>query len=294
MRPEQRRVTWVGVTILGMLVVSFGVLVAGPSRSTTSALAKIRRTGAVTIGIANEAPYGYLDTERGVVTGEAPELARLVFRRMGIDQVAVVTTDFGSLIPGLQAGRFDVIAAGMYITPQRCKQIAFSNPTYRIGEAFIVARGNPRELHGYADIVRTGARLGVVAGAVELTYAKQLGIPEKNLVIYNDNVSGLEGVRTGRSDAFACTTLTARDLRRKASDDLAIAEPFAQPIIDGREVWGYGAFGFRRAGPLQRAFDHHLAEVLGTPEHLALVAPFGFGAHTLSAGATAHELCEGT
>jgi polar amino acid transport system substrate-binding protein len=35
---------------------------------------------------------------------------------MGIHQIEVVTTDFGSLIPGLQAGRFDVIAAGMYRT----------------------------------------------------------------------------------------------------------------------------------------------------------------------------------
>lgn len=292
MRPEQHRVTWAGVIVLGVLIVGIGALVASRSTSTTTALARIQRTGVVRIGIANEAPYGYLDTERGVVTGEAPELARLVFRRMGIDRVEVVTTDFGSLIPGLQAGRFDVIAAGMYITPQRCKQIAFSNPTYRIGEAFIVAAGNPHDLHGYADILRTGARLGVVAGAVELTYAKKLGIPEATLVIYNDNVSGLEGVRTGRSDALACTTLTAQDLLRKAGGDLAIAEPFVQPIIDGEEVWGYGAFGFRRAGPLQRAFDHHLAEVIGTPEHLALVAPFGFGEHTLPAGATAEELCE--
>jgi polar amino acid transport system substrate-binding protein len=285
-------VTWVGVAVLLVLALGVAGLLVVRQSGTTNTLAEIRRTGVVRIGIANEAPYGYLDTERGIVTGEAPELARVVFRRMGIHEIEVITTDFGSLIPGLQAGRFDVIAAGMYITPQRCKQIAFSNPTYRIGEAFVVARGNPRELHSYDDVRRTNARLAVVAGAIELSYAKQLKIPEENLVVYNDNVSALEGVRTGRSDAFACTILTAQDLLAKDGGGLAIATAFEQPIIDGKEVWGYGAFGFRRAGPLQRAFDHQLAELLGTPEHLALVRPFGFGELTMPRGATAAELCE--
>lgn len=291
MRPERSRVTWVGLTVLAVLALGTVGLCAARPDPATNTLAAIRARGVVRIGIANEAPYGYLDTDRGVVTGEAPEIARVVFRRMGIDRVEVINTDFGSLIPGLKAGRFDVIAAGMYITPQRCTQIAFSDPTYRIGETFVVPRGNPRGLHGFADIVRTGAKLAVVGGAVELSYAKALGIPEDDLVIYNDNVSALEGVRTGRSDAFACTLLTAQDLLGKDAGGLEIATPFEQPIIDGKEVWGYGAFGFRRAGPLLQAFNHQLHELIGTETHLALVRPFGFGELTLPAGKTAAELC---
>ncbi|MGE0871668.1 MAG: ectoine/hydroxyectoine ABC transporter substrate-binding protein EhuB [Kofleriaceae bacterium] len=291
MRRERGRFTWLGAAVLGVLALGAVGLCTVRNRTTGDTLAKIRTTGVVRIGIANEAPYGYLDTERGVATGEAPELARLVFKRMGITSVEVVNTDFGSLIPGLKAGRFDVIAAGMYITPARCKQIAFSDPTYRIGEAFIVARGNPHGLHSFGDIVRTRTRLGVVGGAVELGYAKELHIPEVQLVIYNDNVSALEGVRTGRSDAFACTLLTAQDLLRKSAVGLEIAAPFEQPIIGGKEVFGYGAFGFRRAGPLLHAFNHQLHQLIGTDEHLALVRPFGFGALTLPAGKTAAELC---
>ena len=32
----------------------------------------------------------------------------------------------GFVIPGLNAGRFDLIAAGLFITPERCEQVAFS------------------------------------------------------------------------------------------------------------------------------------------------------------------------
>jgi hypothetical protein len=87
------------------------------SRSVTpqDALLRIRRTGVVRIGYANEAPYGYLDTETGEITGEAPEIAKVILRRLGARRIDAVMTEFGSLIPGLKANRFDLIAAGMYI-----------------------------------------------------------------------------------------------------------------------------------------------------------------------------------
>jgi polar amino acid transport system substrate-binding protein len=46
-----------------------------------------------------------------------------------------VLTEWGSLIPGLNAGRFDIITAGMYITPKRCKNVAFTDPMGVFAEA---------------------------------------------------------------------------------------------------------------------------------------------------------------
>ena len=42
------------------------------------------------------------------------------------------------IVDGPDAGRFDIIAAGMYVTPERCRQVAFSEPTYAVGEGFVV------------------------------------------------------------------------------------------------------------------------------------------------------------
>src|SRR5690606_6122996 len=103
--------------------------------------------------------------------------------------------EFGSLIPGLQAGRFDMIAAGMYILPERCAQVSFSNPTYSVGEAFIVAKGNPLALHSYADVAKhPTATLGVVAGAVERAYARASEIPDDRVAVFPDAPSALDGV----------------------------------------------------------------------------------------------------
>lgn len=284
------------VLALGLLA-ALPVLFAGcgdGAPADESTLERARRTGTLRVGYANEAPYAYMDPSVGKVTGEAPEVARAVLEDLGIEEVEGVLTEFGSLIPGLQAGRFDMIAAGMYVTPARCEQVDFSDPTYCIGEAFVVARGNPLDLHGYDDVEASDeALLGVVAGTVERGYARDLGIPDDRVVVFPDAPSALAGVEAGRVDAYAGTSLTVNDLLAKyGGDALERAEPFRQPVIDGEPVRGCGAFAFRPADDeLRRAVDRRLDEFLGSEEHLETVRPFGFGENEMPGGVTAKELC---
>lgn len=256
-------------------------------------LARIRASGVVRVGFANEAPYAFVDTATGHLTGEAPELARLIFRQLGVPEIEGVLTEFGSLIPALKAGRFDVIAAGMYITPARCREVLFSDPTYAIGEAFIVPDGNPLGLHGYRDLRDTPeAVLGVVTGAIQLRYAREMGIPDARIRIFPDAPSAVDGVAAGRVSAYAGTSLTVNDLLSKTDAPLARAEPFEDPVIDGKPVKGFGAFGFRRNDRTFRdAFNQVLKATIGTPQHLELVEPFGFGENTLPGDVTAAQLC---
>lgn len=265
----------------------------GPADEST--LERLERTGTARVGYANEAPYAYLDTESGRLTGEAPSVARAVLAEMGIEEVQGVLTEFGSLIPGLHAGRFDLIAAGMYVTPERCREIAFSEPSYSIGEAFIVAAGNPLGLHSYADVEEhPEARLGVVAGTVERGYAREVGIPDQRVVVFPDAPSAVAGVGAGRIDAFAGTSLTVGDLLAKAaSEKIERAEPFTDPVIDGETIRGYGAFGFRKEDQgLVAEFNRHLEAFIGSERHLELVRPFGFTEAELPGDVTTAELCQ--
>jgi polar amino acid transport system substrate-binding protein len=212
---------------------------------------------------------------------------------LGVGQVNGVLAEFGSLIPGLKARRFDVIAAGMYILPERCREIAFSEPTYRVGEAFIVARGNPHRLHSYADVAeRPRARLAVVAGAVQRSYARQTGVPDERVVVFPDAVSAMEGVRAGRAEAYAATSLTVSDLLSRSDAGLERAQSFSDPVINGAPVQGYGAFGFRKTDVgLLEAFNGGLSRLIGTARHLELVRPFGFTEQELPGKVTAAALC---
>ncbi len=253
----------------------------------------VRRQGRLRIGYANEAPYAYFDPAARRVTGEAPEIARTVLAELGIREIEGILAEFGSLIPGLKARRFDIIAAGMYILPERCREIAFSRPTYRVGEAFMVARGNPKKLHSYEDVKRRDTTLlAVVVGAVQRNYARRLGVPDDRVVVFPDTVSAMEGVAAGRADAFAATSLTVNDLLSRGSRKVERATPFADPHIDGLLVQGYGAFGFRKQDvELLAAFDDGLSHLIGTPRHLELVRPFGFTEQELPGEVAVARLC---
>ena len=265
------------------------LLALGAASAQADLLEDARESGQITVGIANEAPYGYV-TPEGELTGEAPEIAKHILGEMGIDEVEAVVTEFGSLIPGLHAGRFDMVAAGMFITPQRCEQVAFSEPTYGIGQAFLVAEGNPKSLNTFDDIEGAEATLAVMAGAIERTYARDAGVPDDQVMVVPDTAAGTAAVQAGRADAFALTSLSIRRLAEGAAG-VEMADAFSE--VAGQSVKGHGGFAFRPDDQaFLEAFNAALAEFIGAEEHLALVAPFGWTKDELPE-MTTEELCAG-
>ena len=276
----------------GLAVAALAVaLLVGPARAMT--LEEVRADGFIRLGLAIEAPYAFVTAE-GRVTGEAPEVARAVFHRLGVPNVSARIVDFENLIPGLLRGEFDVIAAGMFITPERCARVAFSRPTFGVGQAFLVVRGNPLGLETYVDVARTpDARLAVLAGAVEGDFARMEGVPDDRLVVVRAPAAGLRAVTEGEADAFALSQPSIRRLAQSLPPPRPVEAVPAFDAVGGRSVVGHGALAFRpEDADLRDAVDAELAAFIGSTEHLALVAPFGFGEETLPSLDRA-ELCRG-
>ncbi|WP_229832852.1 ectoine/hydroxyectoine ABC transporter substrate-binding protein EhuB, partial [Streptomyces purpureus] len=259
--------------LLGTAAAAAGM--AGCSRVASGAtLDRLRSQGTVRLGIAGEVPYGYVD-EQGEFTGEAPELAKVVFQRLGIGRVQPVATDFASLIPGLNSQQFDVVSAGMYINKQRCEQVVFSDPEYQMLDSFIVRKGNPKNLRSYEDVVRTKARFATGSGYAEIGYAIAAGYPERDIVILQDQVAGLNAVESGRVDVFAGTALTTREVVRKSSRAEA-TEPFAA-VVDGKKKIDGGGFAFRPTDTdLRDAFNTEIHRMKKSGELFRILRRFGF------------------
>ncbi|MET9439031.1 ectoine/hydroxyectoine ABC transporter substrate-binding protein EhuB [Streptomyces sp. NPDC006551] len=251
-------------------------------------LGRLRSQRTVRLGIAGEVPYGYVD-EQGAFTGEAPELARVIFRRLGIERVQPVATDFASLIPGLNSQQFDVVSAGMYINKERCAQVLFADPEYQMLDSFIVRKGNPKGLRSYEDVVRAKARFATGSGYAEIAYAVAAGYPEKDIVILQDQVAGLNAVESGRVDVFAGTALTTRAVVRKSSGAEA-TEPFAA-VVDGEKKIDGGGFAFRPTdASLRDAFNTELHKMKKSGELFRILRRFGFTQAEMTT-LTAEELC---
>jgi polar amino acid transport system substrate-binding protein len=267
----------VGVLVLAMML---GLALAGcgdDEEGEGGLLQEAIDQGYLEVGIANEPPYGYED-ENGVATGEAPEVAREVLSRLGIPEIRSTVVDFGALIPGLTAGRFDMIAAGMFITPDRAEQILFSDPDYCATQGFAVAAGNPLDIHTFDDIAENpDAVVGVISGAVEEGYAEAAGVPDDRIQRFDTTPNIFEGLLDGRIDAVAYTSITV-NWQVKLLDDPSIeaTEGFV-PVIEGEEKFGCGGYGFRPENQAFRdAFNETLNEMKQNDEIAPIVEPFGF------------------
>ena len=242
-----------------------------------ASLAEIQESGTIRIAIANEIPYGYVDPVSGDTLGAGPDTAKYIVEQLGVENIEWVTTEFSSLIPGLQADRFDMVAAEMAIIPTRCATVIYSEPNTSYGEGLLVPAGNPEGLNSYEQFAENpDLTVAIMAGANQLDMFQALGVAENQLVTISSNADAISTVSTGRADAYAATGLTASELAGQ-SDAVEVAEGFTDPTIDGAEQRSWGGFVFAQGNEeLRDAVNEILAEYKQTPEWEASVTSYGF------------------
>lgn len=261
---------------------------------TKSTLEKAKEDGKITVGFAGENPYAFED-EDGKLTGEAVEVARTIFKNLGIEEMEGKLTKFSSLIPGLKAGKFDVITAGMYITPDRCEEVDFAEPDYTIGEALAVQKGNPNDIHSYEDIANNpDIKVSVMNGAIEIDYMKAAGVKESQMEVVTDIPSNITALESGRVDAITMTGPTlAAALETANAKNIDVIEDFTQPVVDGENVQGYGAAAFNPGDDeIIEAYNKELAELKESGELLEIISEFGFTETEIPQDVTTADLCK--
>jgi polar amino acid transport system substrate-binding protein len=230
------RSSWAPLAVaLALLLVAASGCTTAPTGSTgtttkkETTLERIKREKVVRVGFANEAPYAY-STPDGKLAGFMPATMEYIFGQIGGIKLEGVLTEFSGLIPGLQAGRFDCVGAGLYINAERAAQATPANPQYTAAEGMAVAKGNPKNIHSYADLLKSGVKFGTVSGSINLKYATTAGVPEAGVVLFPDVPSALAGLKAGRVDAIGMSVISLRDAMKKSGvTSIEIADPFTPP-----------------------------------------------------------------
>src|SRR5699024_10225553 len=136
------------------------------------------------------------------------------------DNIEVEEVAWDNLIPGLNAGRWDAVSAGMSITPDRCAEAAFSDPEIMYTTTLAVPKGNPDGLTDLDSVLATDGdvKLAVQSGAIEDGYVESLGGYD-NIIQVDTISSGIENIQAGRADALALTAVSL-DWMTKDMDDV--------------------------------------------------------------------------
>jgi len=270
------------------LPVAFAVFATNTGTvSAETTLERIQKQGSVRIGFANEVPWAYPgEGNKPLSFVNAHVLG--VLKKMGINKVEPVVTEWGGLIPGLKANRFDIITGGMYILGSRCENVNFSDPMGVFGDAFIVAKGNPKGIQTYEDIKNKGAVLVTGAGFNIVEVAKKEGIAESNIMQVPGPTEILAAVKAGRADAGGVTYFTALNLAKESGGAVAVTDPSKLP----EWTLNFVGIGFRKSDTaLLEAFNKAQAGHLGSSEMLADLAQYGYTKAQLPGGVTTEYAC---
>ncbi len=81
-------------------------------------------------------PYEYM--EGNEIVGIDAEIAKAITEKIGYELV-IENVDFDSLIPGVQTGKYDFVAAGMTVTDERKEQVDFTD-SYATGIQSIIVK----------------------------------------------------------------------------------------------------------------------------------------------------------
>ena len=107
----------------------FNAVLAQPAQSapatTAPAAGEPLRVGVSNVG----KPFVFL--ENGEWKGSDIDIVRRFAAASG-RPLQLVSMDFGALIASLQSGKVDIIISSIYVTPERQKQILFSNPYFEM------------------------------------------------------------------------------------------------------------------------------------------------------------------
>lgn len=241
--------------VVGMALTLAGCGGAGPE---TKSLAELRERG--TIRVANtqiNPPFSFVD-DSGEVVGFDVDVAEEIARRVGIDDVEYVVGSFQTFIPGLQSGKWDAVIAGLTITEEREKQVAFSCP-YLVNEiSLFAAPGATEEVASVeAEEDLSGMKVGVTSGGVQEETVRQ--IEGVNVRTYDNSTLGLRDLSTGRIDVYVGVKFTGAYLADKNNLDVAPVEAELEGLLSS-EVTGM-AFP-KDQDELRAAADDALAEMI--------------------------------
>lgn len=172
--------------------------------------AKLKEAGTIRVASNVEyPPFEYYDTDNTTIIGLDKDLADVIGQKLGV-KLEFENMSFDAIIPALAANRYDMAMSAMTDTEERRKKVDFVD-YFISGGGFLVKQGNPKNIHGLADIC--GVTAAIDKGTTSVEDAKtasedcvKTGKPEVDAKILPGTNDIVLALQSGRADVAMIDT----------------------------------------------------------------------------------------
>lgn len=190
--------------------------------------ASVRQSGTLTVGTSPAyPPFDYYDTDNKTIIGIDPELAAAASEVLGV-KMKFVAGDFSTLIPGLAAGRYDLVWADAGDNATREKQVDIIDYD-RNQSTFLTASSEP-PVTKMTDVC--GKTMAIEQGATEVQYMQKqtadctsAGLPAVQVQTYPSLDSAVLAVKSGRAYATVANSATIGFTAKQSNGTLTAGGP---------------------------------------------------------------------
>lgn len=172
--------------------------------SSGKTLAGVQKAGKLVIATSPDfPPFEELQAD-GSVTGIEIDIMELICAELDVE-LEIQQMNFDSVLPGIQAGKYDVGVSGISVTPKREKNVSFTDPYCLAAQAIVVLEGS--EVTGKADL--TGKKISLQSGTTAESFCMENGY---DIQAFAANSDAQLALTTGKVAAWVIDDLTAKEM----------------------------------------------------------------------------------
>ena len=216
-------------------ILALTCLTACGSAGTT--LASVQKSGKLTVATSPDFPPFESLGANGEVFGIEIDILNLICAQLGVE-LDIQQVDFDSVLPGVQAGKYNMGASGISVTPARAENTLFTDPYCLAAQAIVVMKDSP--IKSKADLA--GKTVSVQTGTTAETYCMENGYTVSS---FTANADAEAALVAGKVDAWVIDDLTAAEMVKIYNaekgdvlvilDEAMTTEPYAFAFAFGSE-----------------------------------------------------------
>jgi polar amino acid transport system substrate-binding protein len=191
-------------------------LAAGLALSAASAIAQapndVKKKGEINVGLLVDfPPYGTTNAQNQP-DGYDADVARLLGKEWGV-KVNLVPVTGPNRIPFLLTNKVDLLVASLAITPERAKQVQFSQPYAAATIVLYGKTGTP--IKSAADL--KGLRVGVARASTQDVAVTKAAPEGTEIRRFDDDASAMQALMSGQVDAIGASTTVAAQIAKRVA-----------------------------------------------------------------------------
>lgn len=195
------------LTLGAVLAVSVGATMAAKAQTVD----EIKKKGQVTVGmLVDFPPFGITNLE-GQPDGFDADIAKALAKHLGV-KANIVPVTGPNRIPFLLTGKVDMLVASLAITPERAKQVAFSDPYAGIR---IVVYGKKSAVVKEPSDLKT-VTVGVARASTQDVSLTAIAPEGTQIRRFDDDASAVQALLSGQVDVIGAATPVVGEIEKVA------------------------------------------------------------------------------